>query len=57
MSFLPQFAITDVDSFDRRGQEHLINKIHTPSLPGGYLWGDMMLYFLERLSAPPHFRS
>ncbi|GAA6016717.1 hypothetical protein JCM11491_000217 [Sporobolomyces phaffii] len=39
-----------------RGQEHLMNKIHTPSLPGGYLWGDMMLFFLERLSSAPHFR-
>ncbi|GAA6060106.1 hypothetical protein JCM10212_003514 [Sporobolomyces blumeae] len=39
-----------------RGQEHSMNKVHTPPLPGGYLWGDVMLYFLQRLSAPPHFR-
>lgn len=27
-----------------RGQEHTMNNVHTPSLPGGYLWGDIMLY-------------
>ncbi|GAA5959159.1 hypothetical protein JCM3765_005091 [Sporobolomyces pararoseus] len=36
-----------------RGQEHSVND----SLPGGYLWADMMLFFLHELSSPPHFRS
>lgn len=26
------------------GQEHLMNGEHTPALPGGYLWGDIMLF-------------
>lgn len=32
-----------------RGQEHTMEKIHTPPLPGGYLWGDIMLFELRRL--------
>lgn len=26
------------------GQEHLMNGMHTPALPGGYIWGDIMLF-------------
>lgn len=34
-----------------RGQEHTMEKIHTPPLPGGYLWGDIMLF--ECVPLPP----
>ncbi|KAM0753119.1 hypothetical protein T439DRAFT_311789 [Meredithblackwellia eburnea MCA 4105] len=32
------------------GQEHLMNGMHTPPLPGGYVWGDVLLYELRRVS-------
>ncbi|BGP48289.1 hypothetical protein JCM10450v2_004161 [Rhodotorula kratochvilovae] len=34
-----------------RGQEHTMEQIHTPPLPGGYLWGDIMLFELRRVAA------
>ncbi|GAA5925121.1 uncharacterized protein JCM15063_004927 [Sporobolomyces koalae] len=40
-----------------RGQEQPSTSTNVSSLPGGYLWSDMMLFFLERLSAPTHFRT
>ncbi|GAA5996508.1 uncharacterized protein JCM10292_003016 [Rhodotorula paludigena] len=42
-----------------RGQEHTMNNVHTPSLPGGYLWGDIMLYELRRAAAlaRPHVKT
>ncbi|ORY89411.1 hypothetical protein BCR35DRAFT_262402 [Leucosporidium creatinivorum] len=26
------------------GQQHLMNNVHTPPLPGGFIWGDLMLF-------------
>ncbi|GAA6001300.1 hypothetical protein JCM10207_006597 [Rhodosporidiobolus poonsookiae] len=37
-----------------RGQEHTMNNVFTPPLPGGYLWGDMMLAELRRVVLHPH---
>jgi len=36
-----------------RGQEHTMEKINTPPLPGGYLWGDIMLFECVSLPRPP----
>lgn len=32
------------------GQQHLLNDIHTPPLPGGFLWSDVLLWELRELS-------
>ncbi|GAA6040237.1 hypothetical protein JCM8097_004199 [Rhodosporidiobolus ruineniae] len=40
-----------------RGQEATMENIHTPPLPGGYLWGDMMLFELRRFLFSSHHRQ
>ncbi|GAA5931754.1 hypothetical protein JCM3775_000034 [Rhodotorula graminis] len=40
-----------------RGQEHTMEKINTPPLPGGYLWGDIMLFELRRVIADTEHAS
>ncbi|KAK4053923.1 hypothetical protein OIO90_003760 [Microbotryomycetes sp. JL221] len=37
-------------------QQHLIDDVTTSSLPGGYLWGDIMLFELRRLSLASYTR-
>ncbi|KAM0791362.1 hypothetical protein ACM66B_005827 [Microbotryomycetes sp. NB124-2] len=37
-------------------QQHLIDVVNTGPLPGGYLWGDIMLFELRRVSVAAHSR-
>ncbi|GAA5820165.1 hypothetical protein JCM11251_005511 [Rhodosporidiobolus azoricus] len=39
-----------------RGQEHTMNNVFTPALPGGYIWGDIMLMELRRAAFSSHRR-
>ncbi|BGP16395.1 hypothetical protein JCM10213_004048 [Rhodosporidiobolus nylandii] len=39
-----------------RGQEATMDGIFTPALPGGYVWGDIMLYELRRIVLNSHHR-
>ncbi|GAA5984878.1 hypothetical protein JCM11641_005449 [Rhodosporidiobolus odoratus] len=39
-----------------RGQEHTMNNVFTPPLPGGYIWGDIMLAELRRVVLNSHHR-
>ncbi|GAA5885974.1 hypothetical protein JCM6882_004218 [Rhodosporidiobolus microsporus] len=40
-----------------RGQEHTMNNVFTPALPGGYIWGDIILAELRRVIFSSHHRS
>ncbi|GAA5850379.1 hypothetical protein JCM8547_001853 [Rhodosporidiobolus lusitaniae] len=39
-----------------RGQEHTMDGIFTPPLPGGFLWGDILLFELRRVVLSSHHR-
>ncbi|GAA5901768.1 hypothetical protein JCM5296_005401 [Sporobolomyces johnsonii] len=39
-----------VDEWGALMRGHTMDKVHTPPLPGGYIWGDLMLYELRRIA-------